>query len=223
LDIRVLIISPIRIYREGIADFLAKRQDIAHVDAIAPSEVFSIAIEKHIHNVILLDMSTEDACLIIRHIDVYAPEVTVVALTVSEVEEEIAAFAEAAVTGFVTRDASLEDVVRSIHAAARNELLYPKHVAEILFKKSRRQLQASLHNEATASLSKQELRILTFICKGCSNKEIARALSIEVSTVKNHVHNILRKLNVQRRGEAAALVMKNDANTSAAGHSIPGY
>jgi two-component system nitrate/nitrite response regulator NarL len=223
MNTRVLIISPIRIYREGIANFLTNREEITHVDAVSQFEEMMIELKQRVHDVILVDMAMDDACSAIRRVDQMAPDVKVVALAVSEVQEEIAACAEAGVAGLVTRDASLEDVVRSIEAAERSELFCPKPIAKVLLRQARRTVAAPINHAAAPRLSKQESRILHYIRDGCSNKEIARSLSIEVSTVKNHVHHILRKLNVQRRGEAAALMMKHQIHPFPAGRAAPNF
>jgi len=214
MDIRVLIISPIRIYREGVANFLANREAITRVDVVSRPEDMMRELRQQFHNIVLVDMAMDDACSVIRRIDQIAPDVRVVALAVSEVDEDIAACAEAGVAGLITRDASLEDVVRSIDAVARCELLCSKAVADALLRHARKSPAERVSHAAKARLSKQESRILDYIREGYSNKEIARALSIEVSTVKNHVHHILRKLNVRRRGEAVALMMDNDIHCS---------
>lgn len=223
MDIRVLIISPIRIYREGIANFLTNRAGITRVDAVSQFEDRSIGLKQWVYNAILIDMAMDDARSMIRRITQKAPDVRVVALAVTQVDEQIAACAEGGVAGLVTRDASLEDVVRSIEAVQRDELLCSRSVAEVLLKQVKKSVAAPINHAAAPRLSKQESRILHYIRDGCSNKEIASALSIEVSTVKNHVHHILRKLNVQRRGEAAALMMEHQAHPFPAGRAAPHF
>src|SRR5262249_1010638 len=83
---------------------------------------------------------------------------------------------------------------------------------------------SSLHHTSSVPLSRRELQIAHLIDRGLTNKEIAPELGIEAATVKNHVHNICRKLNVHRRGEAVArlrAMLRTHAPLSAEGRQIP--
>jgi DNA-binding NarL/FixJ family response regulator len=122
---------------------------------------------------------------------------------VPEADDEIVQLAEAGVDGLVTRDASLADVLDAVAAAVRRETLTSPTVAAVLLRRV-----ASLAGERrpaeTSSLTRREREIVALIGRGLSNKEIAQSLRIELSTVKNHVHNILEKLHVPRRTDAVA-------------------
>jgi DNA-binding NarL/FixJ family response regulator len=141
-----------------------------------------------------------------------APAIRVLALTVSESEEELLAAAEAGISGYVTHQSSLDELVDAVHSVARGEMLCSPRVAALLLRQvgalARREVPvAGLDSDRSGErLTMRELEILELIDAGRSNKEIARELYIEVPTVKNHVHNILEKLHACRRGEAAAKV-----------------
>jgi two-component system, NarL family, nitrate/nitrite response regulator NarL len=124
------------------------------------------------------------------------------ALAVGESEEEILACAEAGVAGFLPRNGSFDDLARAVTKVARGEVACPQSIAGALL----RRICADAHQRCvtTDHLTPREREVLVLIEQGMSNKQIAQRLGIEVRTVKNHVHNLLEKLRVQRRGEAAA-------------------
>jgi DNA-binding NarL/FixJ family response regulator len=126
----------------------------------------------------------------------------VVALAAPESEEDIIALAEAGVLGYVTRDESLDNLVTTIESVARDEMACSPWMATVLVR--RVQALAAERPGPTQRLTAREAEILELIAQGLSNKEIAARLFIEVTTVKNHVHNILEKLGVSRREEAVA-------------------
>ena len=127
----------------------------------------------------------------------------IVAMGIPHADEHVLAFAETGVLGFVEREATVEELVDSVEArrAARRavRLAWPRRSCANRGARRRR-----VCPRTESALTAREPRSVELIAEGMSNKEIARRLYIEVATVKNHVHNILEKLQVNRRGEAAA-------------------
>lgn len=202
--IRVLIVAHIRLYREGLAQMLQEERRIAVVGTAVGADEAVLALREHEPDVVLLDMAIPDNVWLVRALVAAVPGTKVVALAVPEVEREVLACAEAGVAGYVTREGSVEDVVEAVESVARGEMLCsPRMAATLLQRVATLALERSPES-IEARLTRRELEILDLIDQGLSNKEIARRLTIELSTVKNHVHNVLEKLNVNRRGEAAA-------------------
>ena len=205
--IRVLVISGICLYRAGLADMLGRTGRIAVVGS-AESVAEGVEVCRSLPeppDVILLDTIPADAELRIRALSAALPDARALALTVPNKESEILAIAEAGIAGYVTSEASLAELVEAIESVARDEALCSPSVAAALMRRL-----ASLARDRRASdpiepLTTREREILELIDEGLSNKQIAQRLRIELPTVKNHVHNILAKLRVQRRAEAAAL------------------
>jgi DNA-binding NarL/FixJ family response regulator len=131
-----------------------------------------------------------------------------VAFGVAETDAEIVALAAAGIAGYVRDDAAAEDVVAVLKSTMRDELLCSPRAAATLCHHvavlSRDGHGGPPAKSPAPALSKRELQIGDLIDRGLSNKQIARQLGIQVTTVKNHVHNIFDKLKVHRRGEAAA-------------------
>jgi DNA-binding NarL/FixJ family response regulator len=189
--VRALVASDIRLYREGLAAGLAgSRVEVAGTAADAASTVeLARSLAPDVVLVDLVMAGWEDA------VRTVAGGARVVVLGVREVEDEVIACAEAGVAGYVTREASLEELTDVVEGVARGRL---RRVAET----------AGRRREAPSAerLTRREAEIVGLIDEGLSNKQIAGRLSIELATVKNHVHSILEKLQVERRAEAAARV-----------------
>ena len=117
-------------------------------------------------------------------------------------EQQILARAQAGVADFVPRTAALEDLAHTVTRVARGEAVCPQAGAGALL----HCLSSATPRLATCSehLTPREREVLVLVEQGLSNKQIAQRLGIEVRTMKNHVHNLLEKLRVSRRGEAAA-------------------
>jgi two-component system, NarL family, nitrate/nitrite response regulator NarL len=208
-EIQVLIVAGIRLYSEGLAAALDGRARV-QVVGVTSDPVEGLYWDRE-PDVVLVDTSMPQAVAAVRAILATAPGVKVVALAVSE-DEDILAFAEAGVSGYLTRDAPLDHLMTVIEGVIRGEAPCPPKMTAILLKHisvlaARRSLPPS-----EARLTHRELEVMELVDLGLSNKEIARRLCIEVPTVKNHVHRILDKLQLSRRAEAAAWVRTNEGH-----------
>ncbi len=201
--IRVLIVCEVRLYREGLALLLSvddSMRSVAEVEDVA-SAIRAIARLRP--DVILLDGAMPESVEHVRTIVKAEPDALLVVLGASEREPEVIGYAEAGISGYVTRDANSAVLSETIRAVARGETLCSPVVAATLLR--RVAVLATSRGEASQSsrLTIREREIVDLIGQGFSNKEIAQHLYIEAATVKNHVHRILGKLEVRRRGEIA--------------------
>lgn len=202
--IRVAIVADTRLYREGLAQVLGRDSRISVVATVARHDEALASLPAVQADVVLVDMATPDSCRLVRAMLDRVPHARVIALGVAEDGDDVLGCAEAGVAGYVPREASIEDLVAAVESVARGEAICSPRVAASLLR--RVAALAATHEGALplAHLTIREREIIRLIDDGLSNKEIARHLGIEVATVKNHVHNILDKLQVHRRGEAAA-------------------
>lgn len=200
----VWIVSDVRLYREGLARSLEwdGRLEVHG----ATDRVARVLARESTEGplVVLLDMGLPDALTAVRCLRERSPRVATVALGVSERTRRIVECAEAGVVGYVCRDHSLDDLVRTVEDAAEGKLDCSSRVAGALVRRLGRLAALNGPDPEAAHLTLREREIVELIDEGLSNKEIAGRLHIELSTAKNHVHNILEKLGVSRRGEAAA-------------------
>ena len=207
--IRALIAGSSRVHSEALAAALSHSRRV-HVLATAsrPQEVLAL-LGDVTPDIVLVDFATPEAVKIVADIRRRTPNVKVVAITLGETEAEVIQLAEAGVAGYVLPDGSLDDLIIAVESAVRGELYCPPRVAFTLLRRLGA-MAASLKDDeekATHSplraLTGREREILHLVDDGMTNKAIARGLVIELATVKNHVHNILKKLHVHTRIDAS--------------------
>ena len=202
----IIIVSDTRLYREGLALSLA-RVDRVVVVGVADTVASALTcIEDKNPEVAVLDFAMRDALALPHAIAAARMQVKIVAFSVADMEDEICECAEAGIAGYVARNGSKEDLIAAVENAVRGEVLCSPRVAASLFRRLAAHVQTTKQQPPEAALTSRELDIIALIDRGLSNKEIARQLRISLPTVKNHVHNILEKLQVRRRGAAAALL-----------------
>ena len=202
--LRLLIVAEVSLYREALALGLDRWDGFAVIDRVAAWRDALPLIDHRGVDLVLLDLPSSSAVAPVRGIRAASRNVHVVALCASE-EDDILTWAEAGVDGFATRDQSVNELAEVLRSVSRGEIPCSARVASTLLRRVGT-LAASRNGRGADDLTLRELEILELIDQGLSNKEIARRLRIELPTVKNHVHNILGKLNASRRGEAAAIV-----------------
>jgi DNA-binding NarL/FixJ family response regulator len=130
----------------------------------------------------------------------------VIAFAIGDEEQDAILCAEAGAAGYVSREASVEDLVSTIVRVAEGEFPCTPRIAALLAQRVSSLAASRDENALATSLTAREREVLRLVDEGLSNKEIARQLGIGVSTVKNHVHNILDKTQASGRGQAAARV-----------------
>jgi two-component system nitrate/nitrite response regulator NarL len=152
-------------------------------------------------DVSLVDLAMPGSLPLVRAMRADRPEVQVVTLSVPEAEQEVLACAEAGAAGFVTLDSSLDDLCAILLSVGRGDVLCPPWIAGALLRHVATLARGGGGTLGT-DLTTREREVMELVDRGLSNKEIGRLLHIELPTVKNHVHSILRKLHVSRRSEA---------------------
>ena len=203
--LRVLVASEVRLFRVGIAAVL---EPLDRVRVVGTTDLLQASAKtaQLEPDIVLFDATRPANLEHAKRLMDHAPAPKVVAFGVAEGDSEIVALAAAGIAGYTPDDAAPEDVVAVLASAMRDELVCSPRAAATL---SHQVALLSRNRQAGPSgptLSKRELEITGLIDRGFSNKHIARLLGIQATTVKNHVHNILDKLKVHRRGEAAACI-----------------
>jgi two-component system, NarL family, nitrate/nitrite response regulator NarL len=204
--IRVLVVGSVRLYREGLALSLAGREGFEVATSVLDPARAIAAVIEHRPDIVLLDVSADGATSVVRELKSVDPRMTVVAFAVSETADDVIACAEAGISGYVPADGTVEDLTHTLRRAVRGEIRVPPRIAGVMFQRLAALSGPANPGVALAEMTPRESEILELIGEGLANKQIARRLRIRVATVKNHVHNILEKLDVKTRGEAAALL-----------------
>jgi two-component system nitrate/nitrite response regulator NarL len=204
--IRVFLVADIRLYREGIVRALADSAEVQIVGSASPRVTdCSDQIQRAAPAVVLMEGSAIRDDSLWARIDSIPPKCRVVAFGVLDDEREVIHCIERGVAGFISREAGLEELTEIIQSVARGEFsCSPRQTALLL--QGVRNMASDRRPGPSSCLTLREHQVIALVDSGLSNKNIAHKLGIELSTVKNHIHNILSKLHTTRRGEAAASV-----------------
>ena len=201
---RLYLLCDVRLYRDGLVYSFERRGvfDVLGASDLSDQSVAQIAA--HNPDGVVLDMGDSRGFDVAKRLITILPNLKIIAFGVRETERLVLACAEAGIAGYVTPDSTEEDLTKAVVRALRGELSCSPRIAGLLFKRVGTLSTTPRTPVGRESLTGRENQILNLLCDGKSNKEIGRALRISNATVKNHVHNILEKLDVHRRGEAAA-------------------
>jgi DNA-binding NarL/FixJ family response regulator len=200
--VRVFVASDGRVYREGISLLIASEASLELVDAAATAESPSRLRGEVQADVVLVDATRPVDLVVAREISSAAGRGRVVAIVEPDQEDDPLAWAGAGVSGLLSWDASPGELAETLRRVADGETPCSPDVAEALLRRARE--EPGTDSGSKRSLTDREAEIAELVADGLSNKAIAARLSIELATVKNHVHNVLDKLRVHSRGEAAA-------------------
>lgn len=220
-----------RFARELIVDELESNQDMQVSYNTGSAANLLADIARFTPAIVIIDASLCDGGCNIRTILSSYPDIVVVASGISICEQDIIPFARAGISGYIHNDASIHECSDIVRMALRSEVQSTRiagllngylHTELLKEEKMKAELldnikvlqppqrQQKLEGEA---LTLREKEVMTHVERGFSNKEIARELGVEISTVKNHVHNILGKYHVSRRMDAAACFRASEFDT----------
>ena len=199
--IRVLIVDDHTVVRQGLRFLLQQEADIEIIGEAADGGQAIAMVGEHVPAVVLLDllMPNMEGLTALREIKRISPATQIVILTSHQGDDQLFEAIKAGAVSYVLKTAGVGAVVESVRAAARGEsVLDPSVAAKVLH-----EMRRAGDREPVDKLSVREIDVLTALARGRSNKEIARELSIGEETVKTHVSNILSKLHLADRTQAA--------------------
>jgi NarL family two-component system response regulator LiaR len=203
MRMRVLIVDDHSVVRQGLQMFLALDPDIEIAGEASNGEEALTQARKLRPDVILMDllMPKMDGVTAIAAIRRELPEIEIIALTSVLEDASVVGAIKAGATGYLLKDTQADDLCRAIKAAAAGQVqLSPQAAARLM-----REVKLV---DSPESLTTRETDVLRLIGAGLSNKEIARELNIGEKTVKTHVSNVLSKLGVLSRTQAALYAVK---------------
>ncbi len=205
--IKVLLIEDNRLLREGIAKMLNAEEDIKVVSSSGNGDSIEKAKELK-PDVVLLDLGlrNQNSLTVVGLIKEQFPQTHVVVMDLIPAHAEVVEFVKAGVAGFILKDATLQDFLRTIRSVAKGAKVLPPLMTDSLFSQIVEYAVQGGKIEQLMSavkLTSREQDVISHIAAGKSNKEIASELNIAVYTVKSHVHNILDKLALHTRLQLA--------------------
>jgi DNA-binding NarL/FixJ family response regulator len=183
---------------------LSRRAELMVAGAAATFEEAAQCARDLQPDVMLIDSAMAACRRTIHAVVTTLPAIKVIVIGMSADAQSLIEHAEAGVAGFVPRDGSIGDVVLAVERAARGELACSPRQAAALLGRVTELARGGSSVAERSRLTERESEVLRYIDHGLSNKRIAATLGIELATVKNHVHNILEKLQCRTRAEAAS-------------------
>ena len=210
-SIRVLVVDDHDLFRAGLASLLDAQQGI-EVVAQASGGRMGVRLANELQpDVVLMDVRMPDleGPEATREILEQHPSIRVVALTVVSDDADVAAVVEAGASGFLAKDTPIDGVVVAVRAAAHGVAWFSPRAAEVVLGRVRRDsVDEEPAGEELDDLSVREREVLRLIARGMENAEIADELGISPRTAKNHVSNILAKLGLPSRIQAAIYAVR---------------
>jgi DNA-binding NarL/FixJ family response regulator len=210
-SLRVLIVDDHDLFRTGLRNLLEEQGVLIVGEAAAGAEAVRIVRELAPDVVVMdLNMPGMGGIEATRHITAMAPLTRVVMLTISEDDSDVMDAILAGACGYLLKDSSIQDLMTGIRAASRGEsLISPNIAAKVLQRVRATSTQPEIANTIRAELSDREIEVLKLIANGKDNAVIAAELHISPKTVKNHISNILMKLQIDNRIQAAVYAVRS--------------
>jgi two-component system nitrate/nitrite response regulator NarL len=211
--IRILLVDDHTLFREGMKALLGRQESI---EVIGEAGNGAEGVEKTLElspDVVLMDLNLPDMTGVdaLKKILEQRPDTKLLILTVSEDDEDLFAAVRAGAMGYLLKNVESDRLVSSVHQVARGEATVSAALTDRIFAEFR-SMSSGLKNHGEVApkggLSNREKEILLHISQGESNKQIASLLHIAESTVKIHVQNILRKLKLSSRVQAAVYAIE---------------
>jgi DNA-binding NarL/FixJ family response regulator len=223
----LMLVDDVTLSREALADCLRRERWVVEIGTA--SGAAAVLDRVPAPGLVLVSLAANHGMQVIRALRAALPQVKVIAIAVTSNPDEALSCARSGVSGIVLRSGTLSDLAETVAAVVRGETVCPPVIAGLLVRHLAAEATNANDRSDDGRLTTREREVLVLIEQGLTNNEIARALGIELRTVKNHVHNVLEKLRVRHRGEAAALLRATRVPelgtllaTSVAG-PVPGY
>lgn len=224
-QITIILVDDHAVVREGLRTYLGTEPDIDVVGEASNGREAVRLAEEVVPDVALVDLvmpdpspgaaGPMDGIAAIRELKRVSPHTQVIVLTSYTEDEKIFPAVRAGALSYLLKDVSAEDLARAIRAASRGEAtLHPQVAARLMSEVGGKKRESGVD-----ALTNRELEVLTLIARGMSNREIAKTLVIAEKTVKSHVSNILSKLHLADRTQAAIYALRqhivplDDGNT----------
>ncbi|UDY22733.1 response regulator [Nocardioides sp. Kera G14] len=208
--IRVLIVDDQELFRRGLMMVLSSETGIEVVGEASDGEHGAQMAAQTAPDVVLLDIRMPrrtglEACAAIK---AAVPTTKIIMLTVSDEEADLYDAVKSGASGYLLKDSSVEEVAQAVRVVADGQSLISPSMAVKLIDEFKQMSRPERDNGTGVRLTERELEVLRLVAKGLNNREIAKQLFISENTVKNHVRNILEKLQLHSRMEAVMYAVR---------------
>lgn len=209
--VKIIIVDDHPLVREGLRKILEMESELEVIDEAGDGQGAINVCRERKPDVVLMDinMPGTNGIEATRVIKREFPQMGVIALTIHEEEEYVLELVRAGVSGYVLKDIAPAKLVETIKAVSKGHSVIDPLITNKIFGEINRLSRNRRTKEDWENLTEREMDVLRLISQGRSNKEIARTLSISEKTVKNHITNIFRKLQVDDRTQAVLFAIKH--------------
>jgi len=212
---RLLIVDDHVVLREALSDFLDHQPDFEVVgEAGTMNEAVAKAIELE-PDMILMDVGLPDGSGVeaTRSILTQRPDIKIMMLTINDSDETLLDAIRSGAKGYLMKNTTSNSLIASLRALGRGEVALSREMTgRVMAGLAKGRSSSRETNSAADQLTSRELEVLVEVSNGATNKEIAEHLFISVNTVKNHVHDILEKLGLKNRRQAALFAIRHGLN-----------
>ena len=221
MKIKLLLIEDNRLLREGLTVMLKKQQDIDVIGTVGNGENISNIIQKHKPEVLLLDLGlrTRNSLSLVKLIRKKFQTTKIIVMDLIPLQADVFEFVQAGVSGFILKDANVNDFLKTIRSVAEGFKVLPPNLTGSLFSQIVEHAVNSPNSSVlmeSVRMTKRERQVIELVSEGHSNKEIAQKLHLSSYTIKSHVHNILEKLALSTRVQIAKFAHDSRKAESAA-------
>jgi DNA-binding NarL/FixJ family response regulator len=209
--LRVLLVDDHDLFRTGLRNLL-EEQGVQVIGEAADGQQAVRMVRELAPDVVVMDLNMPGMTGVeaTRQVTTLAPLTRVVVLTISDQDEDVMNAILAGACGYLMKDSSIHDLMQGIRAAAIGESLISPHIAAKVLQRMRATGTSEQDAETIrAELSDREIEVLKLIANGKDNAQIAGELHISPKTVKNHISNILMKLQIDNRIQAAVYAVRS--------------
>ena len=209
MPVKVIIADDHKMVREGIKQLIEFSGNIEVIDEAGNGLECLEKLEKDLPDVLLLDINMPEmnGLEVLQYIRKNKIDVKVIVLTVHNEVEYLLKAVDMKVDGYILKDSETEILIKGILTVNEGEKYIQPELIPLL---NSRMINRDVEKEKLKSLTKREIEVLKDIAAGSLNKEIAINLGISERTVKNHISNIFKKIDVSDRTQAAVFAIKND-------------
>jgi DNA-binding NarL/FixJ family response regulator len=214
--IRLLVVEDNRFLREGLTAMIREQPDLKVIAAFGDCTKALQSLSNSKPNVMLLDLGlrNQNSLQVVKTVRKNFPNVGIVIMDLIPLESDVLDFVKAGVSGFILKDATTDDFLKTIRSVASGDKVLPQHLTESLFSQI---VEYAIQNSNPSKLiesvrmTKRERQVIELVADGLTNKEIAQNLHLSTYTVKSHIHNILEKLALHTRVQIANYAHASDS------------
>jgi two-component system NarL family response regulator len=208
--VRVVVVDDQELFRRGLTMLLGVEADIEVVGEAGDGISAATLVANVVPDIVLLDVRMPkrtglEACIEIKQL---VPAARIIMLTVSDEEADLYEAVKNGASGYLLKDSSIDEVAQAVRVVAEGQSLISPSMAVKLLDEFKEMSRTDRDQVPTPRLTDRELEVLRLVATGLNNREVAKQLFISENTVKNHVRNILEKLQLHSRMEAVMYAVR---------------